>query len=169
MTVYHALGDSLELTAGEWSNFLALAIGNGWQPATPERPAISFDLDVPPAIGTRAPAHTAYALPAGQIISSGDARSLAHALRDAARTSAASVKDRLAEFCLFFEMGGSVLLSASAPPPSAVYVSPDTTQLLRLFLGLTVDLNSALSRTTPAKGPQTDTPETHTIRYQLGK
>lgn len=169
MTVYHALGDSFELAAGEWLNFLALAIGKGWQPFAPERPAISFDLDVTPANGTDSPASTPYDFPVGQIMSTGDVRSLANALRAAVKTSSATVKDRVAAFCLFCETGGSVLLSAAAPPPSAVSVSPDTKQLLRLFLSLTVDLDPALPQIAPDTGPKTESPETHTIRFQLGR
>lgn len=171
MTFYHALGDSFELAAGEWLNLLAAAIRNGWQPSASEHPAVHFDIDVPLAVDTPSPGNTAYDLPVGQIMSSMDVRSLAHALREVVTTASATAENRLAEFCLFCETGGSVLLSAAAPPPSVVSVppAPDTAQLLRLFRSLTADLDPSASQIGPDTGLKRENPEAHTIRLRLGK
>jgi hypothetical protein len=148
MTLYHSAGGSFELTAGEWSDFLALARRHGWRPAGSASPAIHFDLDAPPVTSARWDGR--YEHPEGQIVSDRDSRCFADALRKAARTMPTLKRTRIENACAFCETGGFLVSNTPPPETPATQPPPHSAQLLSLQRHLESQAPAPLSRQTSA-------------------
>ena len=102
-----ALGQSLRLTRGLWTEVLRTAEANGWRPARTAPPPRDWSLSEP--VAAAQPWDGDYSEPRGQLVTRADAVSLGTALQSAPRRT--SEVAAVAQFCIL----GSFMICPLSP------------------------------------------------------